>query len=153
MWNVTEWNKNVVIRRIFIDNDNNFFYLMILDKTWYNKKLRKHNSLKQWISYRKGKIAHQTSGQCLIMWCKHKCSKNVSRFFVLYKAVFEAIYGDLTTGVDSCISYVSTSATLINNSLSGLICSILLMSLSSKQYVHNRNKRAIHTKAATDHTV
>jgi hypothetical protein len=62
-------------------------------------------------------------------------------------------YGNLTTAIDSCISYVSTTATLSNNSLSGLICSILLMSLSYKQCVHDRNKRAIHTKAATDHTV
>lgn len=40
---------------------------------------------------------------------------------------------------------VSATASLINSLLVDLSCSILLMALSSKKYVHNKNKRNIYT--------
>lgn len=81
------------------------------------------------------------------------CSKNVNRFLDLLKVVVNAPYNNPMADEDRYISCVSDTMTLTKHFLVGLIYSIFLMILSSKQCVHNRNKTNISTYDVTYHIV
>lgn len=58
-----------------------------------------------------------------------------------------------TTWFSRCISYIGATVLLSRNSLVSLICSILLLTHSSKQSVYNRTKKEWYTWAVTHQTV